>query len=220
MDAMAEPSATCWTPPSAIQVERADASSEHYPAVIDIYPGDLSRGTDAAAFGVDETGDFLFTVRARCKQRRRRRPGSAAELMDDVNALPIAAPWTTTRRWGVRDDLDRSTRPASCSTRSAANRCWGASSPVQVFRADRDRRRHRPAGDRARARLLRQCDMFSRPLLNQLSSGKYDECAVMEIPASRRRLAGRAPHRPQAGRPCRHHGYFAPASTAASEDDI
>ena len=37
-------------------------SPNSYPCV-DMYPGDLSRGTDAAAFGLD--GEFLFTVRVR-----------------------------------------------------------------------------------------------------------------------------------------------------------
>ena len=47
------------------------------PPTIDMYPGDLSRGTDAAAFGTE--GEFLFTVRARVERERRgRQPGSAA----------------------------------------------------------------------------------------------------------------------------------------------
>ena len=59
------------------------------PPTIDMYPGDISRGTEAASFGLN--GEFLFTVRARVNDNDE---GSGQELllgfMDDVNALSVA----------------------------------------------------------------------------------------------------------------------------------
>ena len=53
------------------------AAPGSYPC-IDMYPGDVSRGTDAAAFGLH--GEFLFTVRVTgADERRRREPGAAAQ---------------------------------------------------------------------------------------------------------------------------------------------
>ena len=63
------------------------------PPTVDMYPGDVSRGTDAAAFGLD--GEFLFTVRARVATS-----DSAAQqdlllaFMDDVNPLSLAVALT------------------------------------------------------------------------------------------------------------------------------
>jgi hypothetical protein len=59
------------------------------PPTIDMYPGDLSRGTEATSFGVN--GEHLFTVRARVNEND---PVANQDLllafMDDVNDLSIA----------------------------------------------------------------------------------------------------------------------------------
>ena len=58
------------------------------PPTVDMYPGDLARGTEARAFGTE--GEFLFTVRCRVN------PNDADAnqdillgMMDDVNALSV-----------------------------------------------------------------------------------------------------------------------------------
>ena len=59
------------------------------PPTVDMFPGDVARGTEAAAFGVK--GEFLFTVRARV-------PGNDAvanqallnAFLDDIDPLSIA----------------------------------------------------------------------------------------------------------------------------------
>ena len=58
------------------------------PPTVDMYPGDIARGTEAAAFDVD--GEFLFTVRVRV-------PGNDVEtnlrllnaFLDDVDELSV-----------------------------------------------------------------------------------------------------------------------------------
>lgn len=71
-----------------VQVEPRMVSAPS-PPTIDMYPGDLSRGTEAASFGVD--GEHLFTVRARVNEND---PVANQDLllafMDDVNALSVA----------------------------------------------------------------------------------------------------------------------------------
>jgi hypothetical protein len=89
LDAMADQIRTAFAAFSdlAVQVEPfhvADAT----PPTVDMYPGDVARGTEAAAFNVD--GEFLFTVRVRV-------PGNDAEanmrllnaFIDDIDALSI-----------------------------------------------------------------------------------------------------------------------------------
>ena len=72
-----------------IQVEPRMVASPT-PPTIDMYPGDVSRGTDAAAFGVD--GEFLFTVRARVAMNDDvAQQDLLLGFMDDVNALSVAA---------------------------------------------------------------------------------------------------------------------------------
>lgn len=71
-----------------IQVEprRVAACS---PPTIDMYPGDVSRGTEAAAFGVN--GEHLFTVRARVNENdEEANQDLLLAFMDDVNELSIA----------------------------------------------------------------------------------------------------------------------------------
>lgn len=66
-----------------------------------------------------------------------------------------------------------------------------------------------------------RCDLFSRPLLKQLGSGKYDECAVMSLPTSRDEWQDE--HRTARKRAWRaeHHGYFASRINRWEfEDDI
>jgi len=59
------------------------------PPTVDMYPGDLARGTEAAAFGVD--GEFLFTVRARVNDNdHEANQDLLLAFMDDVNALSLA----------------------------------------------------------------------------------------------------------------------------------
>jgi hypothetical protein len=58
------------------------------PPCIDMYPGDLSRGTEAASFGVE--GEFLFTVRARVSDNDEDgQQDLLLGFMDDVNALSV-----------------------------------------------------------------------------------------------------------------------------------
>ena len=86
-------SATRWTPSIAIQVEPRMVSAPS-PPTIDMYPGDVSRGVDAASFGVDEhgKGEFLFTVRARVNENDAdANQDLLLAFMDDVNPLSIAA---------------------------------------------------------------------------------------------------------------------------------
>jgi hypothetical protein len=76
------------------------------PPTIDMYPGDLSRGTDAAAFGTQ--GEHLFTVRARVNDSD---SGGNQDLligfMDENNALGIAAALTSdTTLGGLATSLD------------------------------------------------------------------------------------------------------------------
>lgn len=58
------------------------------PPCIDMYPGDVSRGTDAAAFGAN--GEFLFTVRARVNDNDEDgQQDLLLAFMDDMNALSV-----------------------------------------------------------------------------------------------------------------------------------
>ena len=58
------------------------------PPCIDMYPGDVSRGTDAAAFGVQ--GEFLFTVRARVQTNDAdANQEFLLNMMDDTNAWSV-----------------------------------------------------------------------------------------------------------------------------------
>ena len=58
------------------------------PPCVDMYPGDVSRGTEAAAFGVE--GEFLFTVRARVSTNDAdANQDFLLNMMDDVNAWSV-----------------------------------------------------------------------------------------------------------------------------------
>lgn len=70
-----------------VQVEPRMVSAPS-PPTIDMYPGDVSRGTEAAAFG--ENGEFLFTVRARVNENDAdANQDLLLAFMDDVNALSV-----------------------------------------------------------------------------------------------------------------------------------
>ncbi len=59
------------------------------PPTVDMYPGDIARGTEAAAFGDD--GEFLFTVRARVDTNdHEANQDLLLAFMDDVNELSLA----------------------------------------------------------------------------------------------------------------------------------
>jgi hypothetical protein len=59
------------------------------PPTIDMYPGDLSRGTEALAFGLN--GELLFTVRARVNENDNyANQDLLLAFMDDINPLSIA----------------------------------------------------------------------------------------------------------------------------------
>lgn len=63
------------------------ASPPSYPA-IDMFPGDLSRGTEARAFGTE--GEFLFTVRVRVQTNDAdENQELLLNMMDDINALSV-----------------------------------------------------------------------------------------------------------------------------------
>jgi hypothetical protein len=69
--------------------------------------------------------------------------------------------------------------------------------------------------------IYQNCTDFALPLFEQLSSGKYDECAVMPLPASRE--AWESEHRTARKRAWRaeHYGYFAARINRSEfEDDI
>jgi hypothetical protein len=60
------------------------------PPVVDIYPGDVSKGTDSASFG--EEGELLFTVRARVQGNDDVANWELLnDLMDDSGDLSIVA---------------------------------------------------------------------------------------------------------------------------------
>jgi hypothetical protein len=70
-----------------VQVEPRMVNSPT-PPTIDMYPGDTSRGTESAAFGLE--GEFLFTVRARVSGNDvDAQQDLLLAFMDDVNALSI-----------------------------------------------------------------------------------------------------------------------------------
>lgn len=75
---------------SEIPVEvhgRYVAAPGSYPCV-DMYPGDVARGRDAAAFGVD--GEFLFTVRVRVQTNDAdANQELLLNMMDDQNDLSV-----------------------------------------------------------------------------------------------------------------------------------
>lgn len=76
------------------------------PPTVDMYPGDLSRGTEAAAFG--ENGEFLFTVRARVDTNDHvANQDLLLAFMDDINplSLPMALLDEPTLG-GLASDLD------------------------------------------------------------------------------------------------------------------
>lgn len=55
---------------------------------IDMYPGDISRGTESAAFGLN--GEFNFTVRVRVQTSDAdANQDLLLNMMDDVNALSV-----------------------------------------------------------------------------------------------------------------------------------
>ena len=76
------------------------------PPTVDMYPGDVSRGTEAAAFGVN--GEFLFTVRARVDTNdHEANQDLLLAFMDDINdlSLPMALLDEPTLG-GLASDLD------------------------------------------------------------------------------------------------------------------
>lgn len=59
------------------------------PPTVDMYPGDLSRGTDARAFGI--RGEHLFTVRCRVDENdAEANQDLLLNFMDDINPLSVA----------------------------------------------------------------------------------------------------------------------------------
>lgn len=80
--------------------------SDPTPPTIDMYPGDVSRGTEAAPFG--EEGEHLFTVRARVNENDAdANQDLLLAFMDDVNALSIAqALFDDPTLGGLANDLD------------------------------------------------------------------------------------------------------------------
>lgn len=88
-----------------VQVEPRMVSAPT-PPTVDMYPGDVSRGTDAAAFGV--RGEFLFTVRARVATNDSdAQQDLLLAFMDDLNDLSLAAALETdTTLGGLADSLD------------------------------------------------------------------------------------------------------------------
>lgn len=89
----------------AVQVEPRMVGAPTPPCV-DMYPGDVSRGTESAAFGLK--GELLFTVRARVAMND---ADSQQDLllafMDDVNDLSLAAALETdVTLGGLADSLD------------------------------------------------------------------------------------------------------------------
>ena len=72
----------------AVQVEPRMVNAPT-PPTVDMYPGDVSRGTEAAAFG--SRGEFLFTVRARVAMNdAEAQQDLLLAFMDDVNPLSLA----------------------------------------------------------------------------------------------------------------------------------
>jgi len=60
------------------------------PPTIDMYPGDVARGLDSAAFG-DTLGEYLFTVRARVSMADQDAGQDfLLRLMDDTDELNLA----------------------------------------------------------------------------------------------------------------------------------
>lgn len=90
LDAMADQIRTAMADVTDIDVQvEPRMVSAPSPPTIDMYPGDVSRGTEAAAFGVE--GEFLFTVRARVNENdANANQDLLLALMDDVNDLSIA----------------------------------------------------------------------------------------------------------------------------------
>ena len=76
------------------------------PPTIDMYPGDVSRGTEAEAFGL--RGEFLFTVRARvATSDDMAQQDLLLAFMDDVNPLSLQAALTDdVTLGGLADSLD------------------------------------------------------------------------------------------------------------------
>jgi acyl-CoA thioesterase len=76
------------------------------PPCVDMYPGDVSRGTEAAAFG--SNGEFLFTVRARVAMNDDvAQQDLLLAFMDDNNPLSIAGALVTDPTLnGLADSLD------------------------------------------------------------------------------------------------------------------
>ena len=71
-----------------VQVEPRMVSAPT-PPTVDMYPGDVSRGTDGRAFGVD--GEFLFTVRARVAMNDDvAQQDLLLGMMDEYNGLSVA----------------------------------------------------------------------------------------------------------------------------------
>lgn len=80
-------------------------SPSSYPCV-DMYPGNISRGTEAAAFGLN--GEFLFTVRVRVQTNDAdANQEFLLNMMDDINAysVPMALMDDPTLG-GIADDMD------------------------------------------------------------------------------------------------------------------
>ena len=71
-----------------VQVEPRMVSAPS-PPTIDMYPGDVSRGREASAFGLE--GEHLFTVRARVNDNDVvANQDLLLAFMDDINDLSIA----------------------------------------------------------------------------------------------------------------------------------
>jgi hypothetical protein len=90
LDAMADQIRTALASVTDVEVQvEPRMVSTPSPPTIDMYPGDVSRGTDAAAFGLE--GEFLFTVRARVNENDAdANQDLLLAFMDDVNALSVA----------------------------------------------------------------------------------------------------------------------------------
>ena len=76
----------------AVQVEPRMVNAPT-PPTVDMYPGDVSRGTDAASFGVLPSGggEWLFTVRARVSENDDvANQDLLLAFMDEVNDLSLA----------------------------------------------------------------------------------------------------------------------------------
>jgi hypothetical protein len=107
LDAMADQIRTALASVTDVEVQvEPRMVSAPSPPTIDMYPGDVSRGTDAAAFGLE--GEFLFTVRARVNENDAdANQDLLLNFMDDVNALSVAAAlYEDPTLGGLASDMD------------------------------------------------------------------------------------------------------------------